>query len=329
MATAISIASLFNSGLRLMSESIYGGRARKAEVKTPLFVIGHWRTGTTLLHELLVKDERFAFPTTYQCMAPHHFLLTGSIVTNWFNWLLPATRPMDNMPLGFARPQEDEFALVNLGLKSPYLEWAFPNQHHRFDEYLSLEELSESERDRWKELFLWFLRRLSVADDQQLVLKSPTHTPRVRTILEMFPEAKFIYTVRDPEVVIPSTIRTWNRMNDGMALQVRKDSATLERALEIFNLMHKQFESTRDLIPEGHLYELRYEDLIQDPVGRVQSIYEHLNLADFEPARPALEQHVESTRDYKPHAYKQNEPMIQQIREACESYRKQHGYAGE
>jgi hypothetical protein len=42
----------------------------------PVFIIGHWRSGTTYLHELMHLDSRFVSPTTYQCFAPHHFLLT-------------------------------------------------------------------------------------------------------------------------------------------------------------------------------------------------------------------------------------------------------------
>src|SRR5690606_23417551 len=115
MAIVIGIFSFFNSQLRLISELIYGRRAEQVQIQhPPVFILGHWRTGTTLLHELMVLDEQFSFPTTYECMAPHHFLLTGSTIPKWFNWLLPESRPMDNMAIGFERPQEDEFALMNL-----------------------------------------------------------------------------------------------------------------------------------------------------------------------------------------------------------------------
>jgi hypothetical protein len=326
MAAAISVASFFNSGLRVASEAFYGRRAAKTEITTPLFVLGHWRTGTTLLHELLVKDERFGFPTTYQCMAPHHFLLTDALVTNWLDWLLPATRPMDDMPVGFARPQEDEFALMNLGLKSPYLEWAFPNRDLYFDEWLSLESLTEEQREQWKQTFRWFLHRLSFRHGKQLVLKSPTHTARVRTLLEMFPDAKFVYTVRNPLGVIPSTIRTWNRLNDGMALQVRKDSVAIERVLDVFEMMDRGFEKARDLIPAENLVVLRYEDLVADQMGEVESIYQRLQLGDFEPARPALEKHLEQTREYKPATYDSQDELAEKIRDRCGDYMQRYGY---
>jgi len=326
MTVAISIASFFNSGLRVVSETLYGRRANRSKIITPLFVVGHWRTGTTLLHELLVKDERFGFPTTYQCMAPHHFLLTDWLITHWFDWLLPSTRPMDDMPVGFSRPQEDEFALMNLGLKSPYLEWAFPNRDMHYDEWLSLESLSDEQRSEWKRRFRWFLQRLSLRHEKQLVLKSPTHTARIKTLLEMFPDAKFIYTVRDPRGVIPSTMRTWNRMNDGMALQVRQDSVSVERVLDVFQMMDEQFEAMRVLIPPENLVVLRYEDLIADKIGELESIYDRLQLGDFEPVRPALEKHLEQTREYKPHAYDSQDELTKKITVRCRAYMERFGY---
>ena len=61
--------------------AVYGGAVARTPIRhAPLFIVGHWRTGTTLLHELLILDPRHAFPTTYQCMEPNHFLLTERLV---------------------------------------------------------------------------------------------------------------------------------------------------------------------------------------------------------------------------------------------------------
>jgi len=65
--------------------------------RPPVFILGHWRSGTTLLHEYLGLDPQFASPTTYQCFAPWHFLLTEGLIARYGNWLLPDRRPMDNM----------------------------------------------------------------------------------------------------------------------------------------------------------------------------------------------------------------------------------------
>ena len=77
IAAVATVASLMNSTLRLLTDGVYGGPSNRTPIReAPLFIVGHWRTGTTLLHELLILDPRHTFPNYYQCLAPHHFLLT-------------------------------------------------------------------------------------------------------------------------------------------------------------------------------------------------------------------------------------------------------------
>jgi hypothetical protein len=328
MALGISGVSLVNSGLRLASEGLYARRARELTIEhPPIFVIGHWRTGTTWLHELLVKDERFSFPTTYQCMAPHHFLLTQRVLAPCLNWLMPSKRPMDDMPVGMSRPQEDEFALMNLGAGSPYLDWAFPNRHDYHDEYLTLDGLSEPQLQQWKDEFAGLVRRLTLADPRRLVLKSPTHTARVATLLEVFPEARFVHVVRNPWKAIPSTIRTWERMTDAMSLQIRRDPVTADRILDVFQRMYQAFHRDLPAIPADHLYLIRYEDLVKDPLGQMERIYSQLDLGDFQPARPAMEAYLASIAGYQPNRLDVPDDLRAQIALRCRDYIERYGYA--
>ncbi|MGC3970350.1 MAG: sulfotransferase [Pirellulales bacterium] len=193
-----TVYSTGSSLLHRIDQLLYSGRVRRAaEPKPPLFVVGHWRTGTTLLHELLVQDERFTSPSTYQVMAPHHFLLSDGWMPKFLGHALPARRPMDNMAVGFDKPQEDEFALCNLGLPSPYLKWAFPRHYPEPGMSLDIEALPERERRRWIAGLRGFVRRLSYHDPRRTVLKSPTHTARLDTLSRVFPGAQFIHIVRE------------------------------------------------------------------------------------------------------------------------------------
>src|SRR5262245_6076116 len=70
--------------LRYAQEGLYGSRIRRTRIEQPpLFIVGHWRTGTTLLHEWLILDPRHTCPNTYQCFEPNHFLLTEEIVKRY------------------------------------------------------------------------------------------------------------------------------------------------------------------------------------------------------------------------------------------------------
>ena len=109
-----------NSVLYRVSEAKYCRAAEALPLKQPpVFVIGHWRTGTTFLHDLLSEDPNLAYPTTYECFFPHHFLLTEDTLPKVMKVLLPKKRPQDDVPVGFERPQEEEFGMLMLGQGTP------------------------------------------------------------------------------------------------------------------------------------------------------------------------------------------------------------------
>lgn len=327
MAGVISAASLFNSSMGFLSELFYGKRANATELEhPPLFVLGHWRTGTTLLHELLVQDEQFAYPTTYQCMAPHHFLLTTNTVGPIIDVLMPKRRPMDNMALGHSRPQEDEFALVNLGATSNYLDWAFPNLDKDYDNWLALEGLTAQQLQEWKSTFMWFLRRLNIFDPRRQVLKSPTHTARIKTILEMLPNAKFVHIVRSPFSVLPSTLRMWTRMTDSLAFQTRKQEISLESRIEVFSKMYEKFNEEQPLIPADNYTEVKFEELVVDPIENLRGIYDKLSLGDFSRTESRVKEYLETTKDFEGNKHNLSPEIERAIQVGCADYIQRYGY---
>ena len=70
MVGLISLITPFNTVMLRVQRLWYGRRIDATPIQPPLFIIGHWRSGTTFLHELMVLDDRFTYPTTYQCFAP-------------------------------------------------------------------------------------------------------------------------------------------------------------------------------------------------------------------------------------------------------------------
>jgi len=76
-AIMYTLLSVVHSCLGFLQKAIFGRRVANTVIAdAPIFIVGHWRTGTTLLHELLTLDERHTGPTSYECLVPHHFLLT-------------------------------------------------------------------------------------------------------------------------------------------------------------------------------------------------------------------------------------------------------------
>jgi omega-hydroxy-beta-dihydromenaquinone-9 sulfotransferase len=331
MAMINSGLCFINSALALNQQLFYGRKIAACQLADdPIFILGHWRTGTTWLHELMVLDERHAFPTTYECLTASHFLFSERMTSWWLWMLMPRRRPMDNMRIGLETPQEDELALCSIGARSPYLMWAFPNRPPQDQEYLDLRNVSPAELADWKAKFDLFLRTLQVKNPgKRIVLKSPTHTFRVPVLLDMFPNARFVYLVRDPYVVFPSMMKTWKRLHQYHGAQAPKHAGLEDYVLKTFEHLHRVFEEDRELIKPERLCVLRYEDLVASPVDRMQHIYETLDLGGFDAVKPRLEQFVAGLSDYVPNRHNLPPELHKRIAASCAGYIEKYGYSSE
>lgn len=329
MAAIITGITPFNSTCALVQRFWFGRFIEQTRIETPpVFIVGHWRSGTTLLHELLSNDTRFATPNTYQCMAPHHTFITEHIIGKRMGWLIPKQRPMDNMAAGFDRPQEDEFAILALGAPTPYTRMAFPNDAPDYSDSLNLDECSPEHLERFKAALMYFTKLITLTTKQkQLLLKSPPHTGRVGHFARWFPGAKFIHIARHPFSLFPSTMRLWESLDEAQGLQVPHHKNDREYVFDCFERMYRGYEKQRNEIPPGDLYELKYEDLVKDPVGECEKIYQQLQLNNFEPVREKIIQHMEKEKDFKKNKHPtMDEETANEIRRRWAGYFQRFGY---
>ncbi len=328
IAVSDTLVSLNNTLLHLLQDAIYGRALRKTKItEPPIFILGHWRTGTTLLHDLLCCDERFGYPNTYQCLNPCHFLLTETILPRVFRFLMPSSRPMDNMKMGFDKPQEDEFALALLtGDASPYVTIAFPNHLPQGMEYLDLAGLSESKRRRWQRTLKSFLRQVTFKTGKRLVLKSPPHTARIPVLHEMFPDALFLHIVRDPYVVYPSTVNLWRTLYHTHGFQTPTFAGLEEHVLSTYVRMYERLEQGKKLLAPHQFHELRYEDLIEEPAGELRKAYDHFGLSGYEQFLPRLEAYLATIKGYETNRYQLTPEQRAMVRGRWGEVIRRYGY---
>lgn len=326
LAFLVSCITPFNSLMARVQRFRHGRRIAATAIPPPLFIIGHWRSGTTFLHELLVLDTRFTCPTTYQCFAPEHFLLTEWLVARYGGFLLPRKRPMDNVRAGWSRPQEDEFALLTMGVRSPYRRMAFPNRPAPDLEYLNMEGVPAADLDRWCQAMQGFVQTLTYHTGKRVVLKSPTHTGRVALLAQLFPGAQFIHITRDPLVLFPSTRRLWQSLDRVQSCQVPHDEALDEYVLECLCRMYDGFEKQRVGLAPGQIVDVRYEDLVADPIGVVEGIYRRLQLGDFAAMRGALEPYLRAEAGYQTNRHDLTADQCARIQERWRAYGERYGY---
>jgi len=312
-AAFVSALSLMNSWYARREEQRYGAEIARTQLTgPPIFVLGHWRSGTTHLHNLLALDEQFAFANTYQVVNPFTFLTTEELNTRRFRALLPDTRPMDNMALSFDAPQEDEFAPCLVCFRSMYPGISFPRRLDWYERYLTFRGVPTSEVDEWKAAFLWFLRKLTIRNPRPLVLKSPPHTARIRLLLEMFPEARFVHIHRDPYVVFRSFQHYYDTAGWYTYLQKPDLEGLDDLILKRYTSMYDAYFEEKDLIPSGRLHEIAFADLEADPLGQMALLYERLALPGFAHFEPTLRTYLQTLGGYKKNRYEGLPPGIQE-----------------
>lgn len=327
----VSISTLLNLSLGLLQSVLFRRRLKDAELHgPPIFIVGHWRSGTTLLHELMVRDERLSSPSTFQCFAPSHFLVSEWFFRRFATWLLPGKRPMDNMAAGWDRPQEDEFALLTLGLPSPYRRIAFPNDGPVDMDYLDFCGVAEKEKQTWLGALRSFLLAVSTVTGRPLIIKSPTHTGRIEELSREFPDAKFIHITRDPRDLFPSTCRLWKSLDDVQALQKPSHVHNEDYVLECLQRMYAAFHDQRQRVEPHRLIDVSYEDLVNDPAATLRRIYETLKISDFETVEPAIEAWVKDEhRGYKRNQHQLPAEKEAKIREQWAEYFQRYGYSNQ
>ena len=319
----------WNSVLYWISEAKYRRRARTLPLdQPPIFVIGHWRTGTTLMHDLLSVDPSLAYPTTFECFFPHHFLLTEGTLPRVMKVLLPKKRPQDDVPVGFDRPQEEEFAMMMLGEGSPYMTMAWPRQGPADSDYLELENLPPAKRKSWADAFMWFYRRLLLKHSKPLVMKSPANAARLNLLTKLFPDARFIHLARNPLDVFPSTVKLWRALysTQGLHNPPHLDGWLDDYVLDMFVRLTEAYERDRHLIPKDRLVELRYEDLIKDPIASMRDIYARLDIGDFARAEPPMRAYLEAQKEHRISEYELPPALKREVVERLGPYIDRFGY---
>jgi hypothetical protein len=316
--------------LNRVQSLLYGRTIEATEmVSDPLFVIGHWRTGTTMVHELLSLDPQFAAPTTFQCFLPRCFLVSEYWLTKLTARLLPEKRPMDNMTMGWTVPQEDEFAILSMGLPTPYRRMAFPNHTPRHLDYLNMNGIPRNERNRWKQGLYDFIKTLNYHYRKTIVLKSPPHTGRISTLLEIFPKAKFIHISRSPMDFVPSTMHMWASLDSANGFQLPNHRGLESYVFDSFDRLYRGYFRDQHLLTAGNSVSVRFDEVVAQPVESLRRIYKKLDLGDFQRVEPSIQEWQVANQSYRRNKHHLPIALREKIDQLCQAYMREFDYVQE
>ena len=330
MAT-IGLINLFNKPFRSYERHMINPGFRDVDIENaPIFILGHWRSGTTFLHNLLCSSPEIGYITTFQSVFPDTlFNKAGNFIFESFmRLLIPTTRKGDNVKLSPDYPQEEEFALgANIPV-SYYYFWMFPQKTLEFyDRYIRFKDISADELGIWKEEYVLQIKKaLRNTNGKYFLSKNPPHTARVRMLLEMFPNAKFIHIYRNPVIVFLSTQHFFNTMIPNLQLHGISHRKLDNIILAVYDrMMHAYFEE-KELIPEGNLVEVAFEELEKNPLRQIEKIFNNLSIPGFEKSKPNIVSYIDSKKGYKKNKHTIKQKTLDKILKEWGFAMKEWGY---
>tara|TARA_R110000850_G_scaffold242756_3_gene367563 strand:- start:772 stop:1938 length:1167 start_codon:yes stop_codon:yes gene_type:complete len=262
----------------------YGGAIHRQTLKKPpVFLIGHWRSGTTHLHNLMSRDPQFGYLKFSETAMPLDMLGPKvRIARRIIDRALPEDRGFDKVRLTLDEPQEEEMALGNLNPIGYYGVYYMPgNMEEQRDRSLFFEGCREDEIDRFRRSYEFLIRKVNyVKGGRQLLFKNPPSTTRMEMILKMHPDAKFVHIVRNPWEVYCSTRSHFPRVFNAFAWQSFQHVDISKYTLETYEKLMRRYLEDRDRLqlPASQLVETSYEKVIADPQGEIGRIYDTLGL---------------------------------------------------
>ena len=311
----ITISSIVLTPIRVISKLKYTSKINKTEIKNPpVFIIGHWRSGTTYLHELLSQDPQFCYVSLWNTLLPNDFLIMEPL-KKFLSQFLPKQRPMDEIKVEIDGPYEEEAGIAVLNQWSFFHCLHFPrNAEEQYIKSIHFENLNDEEKTNWKNNYLKFMKAVTFANNKKrLLLKNPANTARIPMLLELFPNAVFIHIYRNPYKVYLSTIKMRNNVLDKLGLQNASKEEIQREVIENYKRLMKSFFEQKSLIPKNNLIEIRYEELVKDPISNVKQIYSKLRLPGFETALPEMSKYLEKQKHYKTNVYNIDKEIIEHI----------------
>ena len=315
-ALFITISSIGIMPARFLFKILYETKIEKTKItKPPVFIIGHWRSGTTFLHELLSYDPQFSYVTLWNTLLPDSYLILNPM-KNFLSQFLPSTRPMDQVEVAADGPYEEEAGLSVLYDWSFFHALHFPrNAEQQYLKSIHFQGFTNEELENWKKIYLKLMKTVTFENSgKRLILKNPPNSTRIKELLEIFPDAKFIHIYRNPYKVYLSTKKMRTKVLDKLALQDAYEDEIEDQVINNYIRFMNSFFKQKGRIPNKNFVEISYENLVAEPLKQVQIIYGKLDLTDFDKAKPYLEKYLESKKDYKTNVYRIDKKIIDKVK---------------
>lgn len=290
--------------------------------KPPIFILGHWRSGTSFLQSLLSRDPRRGFLHKYASVFPESFLCSENILKPLIRKITDSFETKKNISQisvswEWETPGELDIAMITLF--SPYSpHWGHVFPADEFDHYMNkftyFNTTTQEEEAQWKKTCHHLINKVSIKNNnRQLIIKSPANTARIEQLLDLYPDAKFIYIHRNPYDVFYSNVKMWEVILNNLSFQRISREQMINNIFKTYKKLLNQYLQHRALIPENNLIEIRYEKLIKAPLNILETSYKTLSLEDFDNARSSFEDFLSSQMKSSGSKYNYTSNILERI----------------
>jgi len=256
-----------------------------------------------------------AFITTYQSVFPDTM---ESKPGRWFfsrfmKVFIPPNRVADKVELSPEYPEEEEFTL---GMRVPvsyYFFWFFPKKTREYyKRYIEFKDLSDNTITEWEEEYSLLIKKaIRNTNGKIFISKNPPNTGRIPQLLKVFPDAKFIFIHRNPLEVYSSTLHFLKQLLPILEFHTIPDDQIEENMIFIYRELMQKYIQDRELIPEGNLYEMRYDDLLKDPMGELEKIYLQFGFPEKEKGFQRSREYIKESKKFSGNVLKLSPEQIE------------------
>lgn len=268
-------------------DRIFFSDFKQGQYRDPVFIVGNYRSGSTFFHRLLLRDQQST------CLKAWEIYFSPAIIQRQFLRLINRISRLIGNPVvkfinAFDRSLNDIYSMHRTGLFTYeqdsqlfYHSWSSYNLFAVFPypelvkKYIYYDQ-QVPEKQRKKEFTYYrnaLKRHMYLHPEKQYVSKNPDFSPAVETLLDFFPNAKFINIVRPPEQMFPSTVNLW--ANNWRAYGSPVEAYPLvdilqEHARHWYQYPHDRLSD----LPSDRYQVVEFEKLVADPKKEIKRIYD-------------------------------------------------------
>jgi len=296
-------------------DEIFFPKFHNIRINQPVFIIGNPRSGTTFLQRLMARDT-----ANFISMKTWEIFLAPSIFTRGFirgavkfgrAVGMPVIRRIRKIEqlwkdddrihrFRLRAPEEDEYLFVHNF--STLKIWSFASMEDEAEPYIYYDqEISQKDKKRNMSYYESCIQRhyhFHGRPKKIYLSKNPNFSPAIETLLEKFPDAKFIYLIRDPLKAVPSHISLKEREWQMLGSPLRKYACAVFIISSSEHWYDYPLKRLREL-PEDQSIIVKFDDLVQDTASTVSCIYQQLGFSITEEFNAVLEHEAKKARKHR------------------------------